>query len=89
MQESLLDAFRAIDQFRHRSEGSFRNWLARIVENNVRDHARRGGALKRGGGKVRVFRDLYESSSAGPELPGRDASPSQVARTHESLSVSP
>ncbi|MFO1078577.1 MAG: sigma factor [Planctomycetota bacterium] len=41
VQESLLDAFRSIERFQERSEGSFRNWLARIVENNVRDGARR------------------------------------------------
>lgn len=84
VQESLLDAFRSIDRFQERSEGSFRNWLARIVENNVRDGERRRQSLKRGGGKVRVFRDLYESTVEGPELPGREATPSQAAGSRES-----
>lgn len=85
VQDSLLDAFRAIDQFRDRSEGSFRNWLARIVENNVRDQERRRRAQKRGGGNVQVFRDLHDSSEGGLDVPGRDASPSQVASQHENV----
>lgn len=83
VQESLLDAFRSIDQFQERSESSFRNWLARIVENNVRDGERRRMAQKRGSGKVVVFRDLYESTIDGPRLPGRDHTPSQVAGSRE------
>jgi RNA polymerase sigma-70 factor (ECF subfamily) len=83
VQESLLDAFRSIEGFQERSEGSFRNWLARIVENNVRDQERRRQTLKRGGGRVQMFRDLYESTVDGPDLPGRDASPSQAAGSRE------
>lgn len=83
VQESLLDAFRSIDQFRERSEASFRHWLACIVENNVRDQERRRSAQKRGGGKVRVFRDVYDSTIDGPKLPGRDGTPSQAANARE------
>lgn len=86
-QESLMDAFCSIDRFRERSEGSFRNWLARIVENNVRDQERRRNTLKRGGGRLRVFRDLYETSQEGPALPGSDASPSQVASAHQNAEL--
>ncbi len=87
VQESLLDAFRSIDQFQERSESSFRHWLARIVENNVRDQERRRQAQKRGSGKVAVFRDLYESTIDGPELRGRDATPSQVAGSREDATL--
>lgn len=83
VQESLLDAFRSIESFQERSEGSFRNWLARIVENNVRDGARRRQAQKRGGGKERVLSDMSESNLDANVLPARDATPSQVAGARE------
>lgn len=83
VQESLLDAFRAIERFQERSEGSFRHWLARIVENNVVDRERRRRAQKRGAGRERVFRDVYETSLDGPDVRGRDATPSQVAGQRE------
>lgn len=87
-QESLLDAFRSIDRFRDRSEGSFRHWLAKIVENNVRDRERRRTAQKRGDGRERVFRDLFDSEAGGgPEVPGRDSSPSQVASSREDVAL--
>lgn len=86
-QESLLDAFRAIDRFRDRSEGSFRHWLAKIVENNVRDRERRRTAQKRGDGRERVFRDLFDSEAGGSEIPGRDSSPSQVASAREDVAL--
>ena len=82
-QESLLDAFRSIERFQEQSEGSFRHWLARIVENNVVDRERRRRAQKRGGGKEQVFRDVYESSPDGPPVRGRESTPSQVAGQHE------
>lgn len=87
VQEALLDAFRSIDGFRERSEGSFRNWLARIVENTTRDQERRRNAQKRGGGKVRMFRDLSESGLEGADPPGRDESPSQVAGERENAAL--
>lgn len=82
-QESLLDAFRSIDGFRERSEGSFRHWLATIVTNNVRDRERQRVAQKRGGGNVRVVSDLGDSAAGALETPGREAPPSQVARVRE------
>jgi RNA polymerase sigma factor (sigma-70 family) len=87
VQESLIDAFRSIDQFQERSEGSFRNWLARIVENNVRDGERRRTTLKRGGGKVKMFRDLYESTIDGPQVAGHETSPSQAAGSRENATL--
>jgi RNA polymerase sigma-70 factor (ECF subfamily) len=44
VQEALADAVRGFDSFEHRGPGSFRRWLARILENRVRmmfQHARR------------------------------------------------
>lgn len=87
VQESLLDAFRSIDRFQERSEGSFRHWLARIVENNVRDQERRRRAQKRGGGHEQVFRDVFGSQLDTPGVGGREATPSQVAGQHESQAL--
>jgi len=47
VQESLLDALQAITARSLGSEGSFRHWLARCVENNVRDGCRRAGVAAR------------------------------------------
>lgn len=79
VQESLLEAFRALKAGDHPSEGKFRHWLTRLVENNVRDAARRRGALKRGGGKVRRMADFADSVLSESLFPGAEASPSQVA----------
>ena len=48
VQEALLQVLRELHRFAPRTEGEFRNWLATIVENDLRDHQRhrrdRGGA---------------------------------------------
>jgi RNA polymerase sigma-70 factor (ECF subfamily) len=82
VQESLLDAFRGLDRFEDRSEGSFRNWLASIVLNNVRDASRRarGGA---GRPRVQPLADSSTSTFAGPTPAARDAAPSELARANE------
>jgi RNA polymerase sigma-70 factor, ECF subfamily len=77
-QESLLDAFRSLDRFEHRTEGSFRLWLARIVENNVIDAERRRLAQKRGRGEVRQL-----SVTEADRARGNDATPSQIAGQRE------
>src|SRR5262245_24040388 len=62
VQDSLLDVFLGLEHFSLGSEGEFRNWMARIVENNVRDHFRHLRAAKRGGGRVVHFADLPSGS---------------------------
>jgi len=62
VQESLLDVFQGLDHFAMASEGEFKNWLAKIVENNVRDHFRHARAAKRGGGRVAHFADVPSAS---------------------------
>ena len=56
-QEALLKAFNGLDRFEHKSEGSFRNWLARCVECEIKDQVRKVDAKKRGAGKVYRFGD--------------------------------
>ena len=61
VQEVLLDVLRSLGRFEPRSEGSFRNWLARCVEREVVDIQRTATRQKRGGGAVRRFGDLSQS----------------------------
>ena len=83
VQESLLDAFKGLGKFEARSEGSFRNWIAGVVENNIRDQARKGLAQKRGAGKV-VLRAALGSTSLSESLfPDRGATPSELAAARE------
>lgn len=73
-QDALLRAFMRLDDFEARGEGAFRSWLARIVENEIRDAWRRDRTERRGGGRVRHLSELaVEEHSA-----GAGASPSQV-----------
>lgn len=80
VQESLLDAFRGIDRFAEHSDGSFRNWLAQIVLNNVRDHARR-----RSGRRATAARAVTATRAdrALEACRARDGSPSQMAQAIE------
>ena len=86
VQDSMLDAFRSLRQFTYRSEGSFRHWLARAVENNVLDAVRRGSAQKRGPGRVKQAADLASSSTSLTEyiFPEAGPSPSEVVRNADS-----
>jgi RNA polymerase sigma-70 factor (ECF subfamily) len=83
VQEVLLDAFKSIDRFELRSEGSFRNWLARCVEREVIDALRTESRKKRGGGEVRRLADL-DVAFLGSSIFGADYdSPSDHARARE------
>ncbi len=83
VQETLLDVFRGLDHFVMRSEGDFRNWLATVVSNNIRDHFRRAGAVKRGEGRARRWADLPESALSTAILPGGEPTPSENVRANE------
>lgn len=54
VQETMLDAFLALDGFIDRKEGALLNWLATLVHNNLTDHQRWRKARKRGEGVVDV-----------------------------------
>ncbi|MEZ5990072.1 MAG: sigma-70 family RNA polymerase sigma factor [Planctomycetota bacterium] len=83
VQETFADVLRGLDGIRHDTEGLFLNWLARCVENNIRDQLRRGQALKRGAGRVRAFASLGEDSLSESLFAGREDSPSEVVRGRE------
>lgn len=52
VQETLLDAFRALSGFEHVKEGALCHWLATLVHNNLADHQRRRRARKRDAGRI-------------------------------------
>ena len=82
-QQALLKAFTRLKTFEHRSEGSFRHWLARLVQVEIVACARRGGAKKRGGGRVRRFRDYPSQSLSESFFRAPGPSPSSVVEARE------
>ena len=79
VQETLKDAFASLHSFRHESEGSFRNWLARIVENNIKDANKKRGAKKRSARQPIGFVEGASSGCGMLDVPASGPSPSQVA----------
>ena len=75
-QDVLMKAFRDLDRCANKSEGSFRNWVAKSVQSEVCSAARRAKSLKRGGGK---HREPLLSSL----LMGREPTPSEAAQRVE------
>ncbi len=57
VQESMIEAFLRLPTMDLRHDGAFLNWLATIVENNIRDHRRHLSAQKRGAGLVHPLTD--------------------------------
>jgi RNA polymerase sigma factor (sigma-70 family) len=82
VQETLRDALLGLQRIDASSEGLFAHWLARCVENNLRDALRRGRAHKRGGGRLQRFADLEQSLSASL-FPDRQLPLTQVLRGQE------
>jgi RNA polymerase sigma factor (sigma-70 family) len=83
VQEVFLDVVKGLDRFEVRSEGSFRNWLARCVEREIVDTARTQTRQKRGGGAVRRLGD-YDASLLRSSIFGADRdTPSQHMRAGE------
>ena len=83
VQETLLDVFEGLREFTASSEGDFRNWLATIALNNIRDGARRANAAKRARPNPRATSDEQPSSLSVSLLGGREPSPSQHALAAE------
>lgn len=83
VQETFQDVLLGLQHIDQQSEGTFVCWLARCVENNIRDQHRRQSALKRGAGRVRVFASLGESRLSESLFAGREDPASQVAQGRE------
>ncbi|MBN1443826.1 MAG: hypothetical protein JXA90_14040, partial [Planctomycetes bacterium] len=49
VQQALMRAFADLHSYEKRSQAQFRNWIARCVEHELADLARKGAAAKRGG----------------------------------------
>lgn len=83
VQESLLKVFQSIGRFDHQTEGSFRHWMARCVECEVIDSARRMEAQKRGANKVRRFGDCGSEMTMIHVPVSRGPTPSGVVQARE------
>lgn len=85
VQQSLLDAHRALNDFRGQTEGEWMAWLKQIVNRNTADFVRQyAGAEKR-----QIKREVSfnppsgEDSAPGPQFADPGDSPSHIASTHE------
>ncbi len=83
VQETFRDALLGLGQIDHETDGAFVCWLARCVENNIRDQRRRQSALKRGAGRVRAFANLAESRLSESLFAGNEDPASVVAQGKE------
>ena len=82
VQEAMLRAFRGLHRFEPRSEGTFRDWLAKCVETALVDEIRAATRKKRGSGKVRPFSDATDGEDCRIShyvLEPEAGSPSKVA----------
>src|SRR5262245_54972963 len=52
VQETMIDALRALESFEEQHEGALCHWLAKLVKNNLNDHRRRRKAKKRDARRV-------------------------------------
>jgi len=83
VQDTLLKVFEGLHRFEQRSEGSFRNWLARCVECQIVDSAREMGAKKRGAGGAKRFADIRGETLTSSVFPAEGPTPSKVAQGKE------
>jgi RNA polymerase sigma-70 factor, ECF subfamily len=82
IQETMLRAFRQLDQFAYRGPGSFLHWLSRIAEHVVVDEARFHGREKRRAADAVPLRSESRPEGADP----RDSqTPSRIFARNEML----
>jgi len=83
VQETLLDAFHGLQSPEQASLGHFYNWIAKTVENNIRDQWRRAHAIKRGSGRLKKLRDLGTTTWANSALASPQGTPSEIVHGQE------
>lgn len=86
VQETFVYAFEQIQAGKFdetRSVGGFRHWLATIVVHKLHDQVRRQAAQRRGGGRVKLMRDVFATSTSTRLFESPLARPSQVMCARE------
>ncbi len=83
VQDAIVRILADLSSYQPRTEGTFRNWLARCVENEVIDQARRHSSRKRGHGRVLRFADCDSRALHSTIFAGSEPAPSQWARAAE------
>ncbi len=86
VQETFMYAFEGLKAGKfdeNHSDGGFRNWLATIAVNKIRDRARFRNAQKRGSGREKLMRDAFSSTMGDPGFASPLARPSQIIRGKE------
>jgi RNA polymerase sigma-70 factor (ECF subfamily) len=87
VQQTLLQALRALDQFRGRSDAELAAWLRQILAHKLTNAARELGRAKRDVGRECSLEAALEQSSARLEawLVAEQSSPSQQAQRKEQV----
>lgn len=83
VQDAMVKVLQGLGSYEPRSEGSFRSWLARCVQNAIVDRAREQEAAKRGAGKLRRFADLGSTRLSDSVFAGKDPTASAILRGKE------
>jgi len=88
VQEAMLDAFRNdLKSFEYESEGAFLRYLNQIVENNIRDEARKWAAQKRDQAREAGGAAPDESGDRMAQVSGSVTTPSKIIGLAEDLSL--
>jgi len=88
VQDALLASLKYVQDFNPSSEGAFLNWLAKVVENRIRDHLDHFRAEKRDHRREKPLAGPRSEDSSVPlDIPERRGapSPSQVLMLSEDL----